>query len=262
MSRHFSQSVNQLPVLLPENVAAPTEWLLEQGYSRQSLSKYKGQWLHQPVNGVYVRKESPVTWEGAVVGLQQLAKLPFHIGGVTALNQQGFAHYLPLETENIHLWGAGTLPGWVRKLPVAQTWVFHTRQLFKATGKKPVNETGLVKLPTKIRDWQIKVSGPERAILEVLSEVKQDEASFIFAAELFEGLTALKPKLLNLLLKQCNNIKTKRLFLFLAHYFNYPWLGRLDWRSVDLGSGKRLVVKGGKLNKQFNITVPETYHAK
>ena len=265
MSRQYSQLVNQLPVILPENVVAPTEWLLEQGYSRQLLSKYKDKWLQQPANGVYLRNESPVTWEGAMLGLQKLANLPFHVGGITALNLQGFAHYLPLSGNGqpgpVHLWGFGRLPGWVRKLPVAKHWVFHTRQLFTATGKKPVNATGLVDWPTKIRDWQIQISGPERAILEVLSEVSHQEASFIFAAELFEGLAVLRPKLLNQLLKQCTHIKAKRLFLFLAHYFEHPWLKRLDWQSLDLGNGKRAVVKGGKLDKRFNITVPKTYHA-
>ena len=259
MSRQSGQLLNQLSVLLPESVVAPSEWLIAQGYSRQSLNKYKNNhWLDQPVKGVYVRSESPVTWQGALLGLQQLAELPFHMGGITALNQQGLAHYVPLGKEKIHLWGTGSLPAWVRKLPIAKDWVFHTRRLFE----QRVNEVGLIQLPTKVRDWQITASSPERAILEVLSEVSQDQASFTAAAELMEGLTTLKPYLLNSLLSACRQVKTKRVFLFLAHYFNYPWLEGLDWKSLDLGSGKRLVVKNGKLDKQFNITVPEQFYVK
>jgi len=43
--------------------------------------------------------------------------------------------------------------------------------------------------------------------------------------------------------------------------FNYSWIKRIDTELVNLGSGKRVIVKGGKLNKKYMITVPENYVA-
>jgi hypothetical protein len=95
-----------------------------------------------------------------------------------------------------------------------------------------------------------------------LSEVDETPSSFSFAAELFEGLTTLRPAVVNALLKSCAHNKAKRLFLFLADYYAYPWIKRVDMDAIDLGRGKRMVTRGGKLDKRYQITVPEGFHAR
>ena len=35
----------------------------------------------------------------------------------------------------------------------------------------------------------------------------------------------------------------------------------LDRKGIDLGQGKRMLVRGGKLDTKFNITVPENLDA-
>jgi len=35
------------------------------------------------------------------------------------------------------------------------------------------------------------------------------------------------------------------------------WIGKIDKDKLNLGSGKRSIVKGGKLNQRYQITVPE-----
>ena len=48
-------------------------------------------------------------------------------------------------------------------------------------------------------------------------------------------------------------------FFFLADTlpdFATPFFPKLMLDAIDLGAGKRVVVKGGKLNKTYNITVP------
>ena len=84
-----------------------------------------------------------------------------------------------------------------------------------------------------------------------------DEHSFTHAFELFEGLTSLRPKVVNTLLQHCGSIKVKRLFLFMVDQFSYPWISRIEKTRLDLGSGKRVIVKGGKLDKHYLITVPD-----
>ena len=113
---------------------------------------------------------------------------------------------------------------------------------------------------TKI-DWKqgmpgLIVSTPERAILEVLLDLPE-KISFEHADELVQSLTSLSPQNLQQLLEGCKNVKVKRVFLWLADRYNYPWLSRLDLDKIDLGSGNRMLVKGGKLNTKYKISVPE-----
>ncbi len=104
------------------------------------------------------------------------------------------------------------------------------------------------------------MSGPERAILELLDEVPQRE-TFHQADMLMEGLRNLSPRRLHTLLSDCRSVKVKRLFLWFAERHNHSWLSQLDRSGIDLGRGKRMLVRGGKLDNKFDITVPETLDA-
>jgi hypothetical protein len=58
------------------------------------------------------------------------------------------------------------------------------------------------------------------------------------------------------LLAGCHSVKVKRLFFYFADRHSHAWLKRLDRKAVDLGEGKRMLVRGGKLDKTYQITVP------
>jgi len=45
--------------------------------------------------------------------------------------------------------------------------------------------------------------------------------------------------------------------LYMADHHNHPWFKRLDLSSIPLGKGKREIIKGEKLDKTYNIVVPE-----
>lgn len=188
--------------------------------------------------------------------MQQLAKLPFHVGGVTALNLQGYAHYLPLGGEKVrHLWGQANVPAWVKAVELTEKLQFHTSQLFDSS------VTDIATVPSGVRDWMLQVSIPERAIMEVLYDVRDGSHSFTHVMELFESLTTLRPSKVNHLLQHCKSVKVKRLFLFMMGRFSYSWIKPIETDSIDLGRGKRVIVKGGKLDKKYLITVPVTYAA-
>ena len=104
------------------------------------------------------------------------------------------------------------------------------------------------------------MSAPERAILELLDEVPQRE-TFHQADMLMEGLRNLSPRRLQKLLADCRSIKVKRLFLWFAERHNHAWLKKLDRNGINLGRGKRMLVRGGKLDTKYNITVPENLDA-
>lgn len=254
--------ISQLLLALPEGVAVPSAWLSAQGISPQLVRKYvAGGWLVPLARSVYARPAFPVGWQGVVLGLQRLTQQPVHVGGLSALNLQNLAHYLPLGGESsIHLWHdakPARLPSWATAIVLPQTLVFHGEQLFDPVLKS----VGLASATTQVRDWTLAVSAPERAIMEVLSLVDETPSSFIHAADLFEGLPALRPALVQRLLAGCRNIKAKRLFLFLATRQGEPWSRKLDVARIELGSGKRMVTRGGRLDTRFLITVPGSLSA-
>ena len=75
--------------------------------------------------------------------------------------------------------------------------------------------------------------------------------------QVMEGLTTLRPKLLQQLLEQCGSIKVKRLFLYMAHKAGHAWAQRLDREKIDIGSGARAITKGGVYVASFGLTLPE-----
>jgi hypothetical protein len=110
-------------------------------------------------------------------------------------------------------------------------------------------------------DFSIRLSAPERAVLEAIEDVPRLQ-SFGEARLLMEGLTTLRPELVQQLLEACRSVKAKRLFLFLAEEADHPWVKELSISRVDLGKGKRSIVKGGRLDAKYQITVePNTNSA-
>ena len=251
--------LSDLDRLLPEGVAAPSIWLGSHGFSRQLVRKYvKSGWLTPLARAVFARPTQPVDPNGIVLGLQYLAGAEFHLGGLSALNRQGHAHYLPLGYEaTIHLWGRQAVPAWVTAIKLRERFVVHRERLFE----EDANTVGFVRLPTRVRDWTMTASSPERAMMEVLSLVDESESSFVHAAELFEGLTAIRPKVVNELLAASRSLKVKRLFLYLGSRCQYPWFNKINRSEIDLGKGKRLIVRGGRYDREFRITVPERFGA-
>jgi hypothetical protein len=122
-----------------------------------------------------------------------------------------------------------------------------------------ISGEGIVAQPWGQWDWPIMLSAPERAVLELLDELPSHE-SFHQVDMLFEGLANLSPRRLMVLLADCRSVKVKRLFFFFAARHQHAWLKRIDRAKVDLGSGKRVLVKGGRLDPATLITVPEDMH--
>ena len=204
--------------------------------------------------------------------------LPFVVGGRTALELQGFVHYLsPGGPREIHLHGDRRVPSWVFKLRLETSFIFHNAE--KLFRDKAIHYIGQQSGGSTRKDiiaaalqsgftfqlwgqwqWPLMLSLPERAILELLDCVPQRE-TFQQADVLFDGLGNLRPRLLHTLLVECRSVKVKRLFLWFAERHGHAWMTKLDRRGIDLGQGKRMLVSGGKLDTKYNITVPEKFDA-
>ena len=243
--------LNELLIQWPKGTVAVQAWLHEQGISRQLADKYRSSnWITRIGPGAYTRVGDQVDVFGALFALQFLLKLPVHVGAKTALELQGYAHFIPMRhLPVVHLYGqpGRPLPSWFRRQQWESRPRFHLVRLFP---DKP--ELGLTKKPYE-SIWA-RMSAPERAALELV-ELVPKEQSFSEARLLMEGLTTLRPELLQELLEACRSIKAKRLFLFLAEEANHPWFKELDTSKLELGKGNRSIVKGGRLDRKYQITV-------
>ena len=264
--------LNRLDQELPEGVLVDAAWLKRHGYSRQLLNHYvSARWLEQPTRGVYRRPRGSLTWQQVVISVQAFLDYPLVVGGRTALELQGYAHYLSHEAKQVHLYGPKRPPGWLSNLRLGVRFAYHNdRKLFRKNlvasqlqslaearknAKQPVDDS-LTELPWGQWDWPLILSTPERALLELLDELPGRE-TFHQVDMLVQGMANLSPRRLRKLLADCKNVKVKRLFFFFADRHRHAWLKKLKKEDFDLGRGKRMLVKGGKLDQAHQITVPE-----
>jgi hypothetical protein len=276
MSEQIGKKLNQLDRALPEGMLADAAWLEKNGYYGSLRHKYIASgWLEQPVRGVFRRPRGQLSWEQVVISLQTLLKHPISVGGRTALELGGYAHYLPQTQPPIHLYSDSKLPSWLLKLPLQEAFVVHSRTRFLpaptiAPDEISLDDTtsleqalvpaGLIVNSWGHWLWPLIISSPERAYLELLDELPQSE-SFHMADVIMEGLSNLSPRRMQFLLEAATSIKVKRLFFLFADRHNHAWLKHLDISKIDLGKGKRMLVKNGKLHTKYQITVPEEFTA-
>ncbi len=253
-------------------------WLEQRGYSRSLRNQYvHAGWLERPASKLFRRPGQKLRWEQVVLSLQNLLGVPFIVGGRTALELQGFAHYLSHEAREVHLYGRGKPPTWLKEIKVGPRFITHNSArlfsnhsiMFDLTSvgqtvaphpdlKQSNLLDSLKEIPWGHSVWPITVSTPERAVLELLDELPSHE-SFQQVDALFSGLSGLSPRRLQKLLADCKSVKVVRLFFFFADRHSHSWRNQLVHGNFDLGSGKRELVKGGRLDKTYNITVPEDF---
>ncbi len=274
MSVQKGSKLNQLERALPEGLLVDASWLERRGYYRSQRSQYvSAGWLEQPARGVFCRIRGVVSWEQVVISLQTLLEFPVSVGGRSALELQGYAHYLPQSQNSIHLYCDKKLPAWVFKLDIERTFISHNRLrylpeveiLSKALSlDNHLSESQVLDGALRINrwgqwKWPFVMSTPERAYLELLDELPQKE-TFHMADVIMEGLVNLSPRRIQSLLENCNSVKVKRLFLFFAERHQHKWFAHIKRENIDLGKGKRMLVKGGKLDTKYQITVPEEFN--
>lgn len=242
----------------PEGIAVSRAWLNELDLSNHAIDNLvKSKYLKSVQRGIYVRGYAKLSWQSVVYTLQHILKKDFIVGGLSALELQGFSHYIPFsEQKEIHLYGDDVLPNWVNK--VSDTFQFiryPNRELF-AWKDRAITQKSVTDFAWKNEMQDIKIASPEMAILQVLQQVPE-KISFEHAQQLLQGMTTLSPRKLQGLLEVCHHIKVKRLFLYLADLQHYSWFERLNTETIYLGKGVRMLVKGGKVDKTYMITVPK-----
>lgn len=262
MSSVAGQISSKLNLLLrhwPRGTVTVSSWLAGQGIYRQLLDAYqKSSWVERIGYGAFIRAGDTVDWTGALYAMQEQLRLPIYVGGKTSLEISGYSQTIPLGAgRSVFLFGPNgqRVPKWFSardwkvKVCYTMTNLFHSHQ-----------EIGLTSKP--VGDYHITLSSLERAIMEVLYFVPKSE-SFEEAASLVENLTmaTLRPNLVQKLLEDCNSVKVKRLFMYLAEANKFAWVDKIDLSKVDMGRGKRVIVKNGRYDAKYKITVPIAFES-
>ena len=250
MSGDYRTKINQKLLAAPMGAVLTLRWLKEKGISAKLANHYASSgWLHRVGSGAFTTTPEPPSWLGVVYGLQQKPGCTVHPGGRTALEIAGRSHFLSLGESTTHLFGAKNerLPSWALHAFLSQKLKYTTTNFLPAT-------VGLQEY--RAGSFTIQVSGEERAILEFLYEQEVDEPGYEHMRLIFESLGTLRVPVLQKLLEGCTSVKVKRLFLHLAEVQAHTWFKLLDFSKISLGAGKRVLVKGGRLDKKYLITVP------
>ncbi len=244
--------INQVLQAMPGNTVITSSRLQELGVSPQLATKYvQNGWLDRLGSGAYSRSGNPPEWLGAVYAMQSQLKLTVHVGGVSALELQALAHFVPLgDGRRVTLISDKKehLPKWFRDHAWSVEIHHRCTKLFEHVpdGSTSSFDRG---------DYSVAISSPERAILEEM-HLCGSNASIEHALLLMEGLSTLGPDLVQRLLENCMSVKAKRLFLWAAERARHTWMEKLDTDRFDLGKGKRQLYSGGYLDPKYLITVP------
>ncbi|MDL2321614.1 type IV toxin-antitoxin system AbiEi family antitoxin [Desulfosarcina sp. OttesenSCG-928-B08] len=247
MDRQKRKKLNQLLHQWPASGLRTAASLRAQGISSALLHHYvKRHWLEQVGRGVYRRPGDTPGWAAALHTVQQEEDLPVHVGGLTALALQGYGHYMGERPLFLYAPPCTRLPAWVRGAAGCEVRLCSSNFLESA----PENSLHTM----AVEGVSIVVSTPERAALEMLYHVPR-KVGFLEALEVAGNLAALNVDLMQALLEVCASVKVKRLFLYCAREAGHAWYPALDRSRIDLGAGKRELVKGGVLDKEFLLTV-------
>ena len=189
-------------------------------------------WLTRLARGVFVRPDTPLDLHASLRLLERRLK-GLHVGGKSALDWHGVRHNLTQRSQlELYGWASGPLPAWFTEhFPGS----YHRLRLFDEQPNTPLRVSHFQRLP----DGPL-VSDPERAVLELLSEVGVRQP-LQEARDLLEGTPSLRATVLKELLLRCKQVKTVRLCLTLGRELGLPWAAKLEPKDLPTGSVQRWV---------------------
>ena len=189
-------------------------------------------WLARLGRGVFMFPSDEL---GVTASLTVLARyVPgLHVGGKTALTWRGIRHNVG-PREKLTLWGhhSSPLPAWFSQRFPAR---YVARKLFDA---ELTPDFGLQTLPESPNG--VLVSVPERALLEMLSEVGTPQQGIEEARNIMEGLRSPRLDALGTLLQHCPRVKVVRLCVQWAEELGLAWASEARRLAGPRGRGRWL----------------------
>lgn len=253
MGGQYHSKLNKILAQWPQNCVVTSAWLEAHGVYRQLAHKYvAGGWIKKLHSGAFQRPGDQISWQGGLFAVQKQLELPIHLGGASLLGLRGYGQHIPAAGKTpLNLYGGPgvELPKWFMRQP----WSKHVSYSRKTLFSKPV---GLTKYTTE-QGLELISSGVERAFFEMIDDLAHLDFDQVY--EVCERLSGLRPQVLQELLEKCNSYKVKRIFCFMANRVSYPWFKKLNLKKINLGTGKRVIVKNGSFDSNYQITIPKKY---
>ncbi len=218
---------------LPRGEPLDTARFRKVGISPALASHYvRAGWLTRLGRGVFMFPNDELAVNSTLVFLAR--HVPgLHVGGKTALAWRGIRHNVG-PREKLTLWGRNPrpLPGWVRQLFPSR---YVARKLFDA---KLDADFGLQPSPESPHGPLVSV--PERAVLEMLSDVGTPHQGIEEARNIMEGLRSPRLDVLGTLLQHCPRVKVVRLCVQWAEELGLEWAGEARRLAGPRGRGRWL----------------------
>jgi len=243
--------INLLIQSLPKGSVLLPSWLLAQGYSYELQQCYrKGGWLKSIGKGAMLKSGDTLVLAGALSALQNVENLNIHVGGRSALELQGLAHYLQINDYETTLFvnGRTKIPAWFS----ANDWNVKTKTFRLSL----FTDDTLGMTDFQDRELTMKISNPARAIMECLA-LSPDKFPLAESFELMESLSSLRPEKTQELLINCKSVKVKRLFLHFAEKAEHTWFKYLDLNKIELGTGNRTLAESGAMVSKYKLILPK-----
>ena len=234
-------------MLLNKEIPITTKKLNRMGISSFLARKYKENgWVESIGVGAFKFSQAKITLEGTLHALQVEMAIDLHAGAKTALEMAGVRQF-DRERERIYLFADKKviLPLWVKNCQWDRD--IHFIKSSKWNHKKLL-------FNPNTREFEFYIASRELAIIQQIELINRKE-SFDETAQLFEMLNSLDPDLVNEVLENAS-IKTKRIFSFLADFYNHPWKKELKPTIIDSGCSVITIAKGGKFLKDYNLVIP------
>lgn len=229
-----------------------SSWLKENGYSDQLIKKYRDSgWLSPLSKGVMYRTGEKLNSFSVLESYNRQLNKNCHIAAHSALELSGFNHYVPMGKPLLmvsHLYDE-PIPSWMKGEKFDHSLNFFSTRTFS----KPQFTLFSSDYP------HLRASVPEQAFLECLLLVPR-QYNYMDLYYIMEQLTTFRPDILQDLLENTDNLKVKRMFLYMAEKAGHYWFDSLDTDKIKLGSSKFQLAVNGVYIPKYKITVPKELH--
>ena len=225
--------LNDLFAKVRPGAAVTSEELAAIGVSADLAVHYvRAGWLTRLARGVFARPDTPRELHPSLRLMARRVK-GLHVGGKSALDWHGVRHNVaPQQKLQLYGWTSAPLPSWfTKRFPSS----YHRRRLFDEKPDALLRVSRFQRNPNGPL-----VSDPERAVLELLSDVGVRQP-LEEARNLLQGTPSLRSAVLQELLSRCKQVKAVRLCLTLGRELNLPWAVKLDSTRLPTGSDRRWV---------------------
>ena len=224
-------------------------WLNASGYSDQLLKKYRDSgWLTALSKGVMYRAGDKLRSFAVLESYNSQLGKSYHIAAHSALELAGFNHYVPMGKPVLMVGHSKQepVPQWLKKGNFDYTLKFFSTETFSEPQFTLFNP-----------DYpHLQASVPELAFLECLL-LAPKQYSYVDLFYIMEQLTTLRPEIVQQLLENTDNLKVKRMFLYMAEKAGHYWFDALDTEKIELGSSKHKLVDNGVYVSKYKITLPK-----